>query len=81
MSIGRDSCTWDHKPAMIAFVDAIAGIMFFTTPWVKDHVTPSMLNSLARADAVAYNQPICSGSSVSSFLSVRLVNNPEIQVK
>src|SRR5260221_289918 len=34
---------------MIAFVDAMAGMMFFTTPCVDDHVTPSILNSFARA--------------------------------
>lgn len=25
-----------EKPAMTAFVDAIAGMMFFTTPWVRE---------------------------------------------
>ena len=54
---------------MIAFVDAMAGMMFLTTPCVRDHVTPSILNSFARADAVLYSHPMCSGSSVSSFLS------------
>ena len=56
-------------PAMIALVDAIAGIMFLTTPCVRDHVTPSILNSLARAEATLNSHPMCSGSSVSSFLS------------
>ena len=54
---------------MIAFVDAMAGMMFFTTPCVSDQVTPSILNSFARAAATEYSQPMCSGSSVSSFLS------------
>ena len=54
---------------MMAFVDAIAGMMFFTTPCVRDHVTPSILNSAARAAAILYSHPICSGSSVSNFLS------------
>lgn len=58
-----------NSPAMIAFVDAIAGMMFLTTPWVSDHVTPSILNSFARFKAWLYSQPMCSGSSVSSFLS------------
>ena len=58
-----------HDAAIIALVDAIAGIMFFTTPWVRDHVTPSILNSFARAEATPKSQPMCSGSSVSSFLS------------
>lgn len=38
---------WDRDeegaPAMIAFVLAIAGMIFLTTPWVKLQVTPSML--------------------------------------
>ena len=58
-----------NEPAMIAFVDAMAGMMFFTTPCVSDQVTPSILNSFARAAATEYSQPMCSGSSVSSFLS------------
>ena len=29
-----------HAAAMMAFVDAIAGMMFFTTPPVSCHVTP-----------------------------------------
>ena len=58
---------------MIAFVEAIAGMMFFTTPCVRDQVTPSILNSFARARAMAYSHPICSGSSVSSFLSVAML--------
>lgn len=36
---------------MIAFVLAIAGMMFFTTPCVSAQVTPSILNSFARVDA------------------------------
>ena len=59
---------------MIAFVEAMAGITFLTTPWVSDQVTPSILNSLARADATVYNQLICSGSSVSSFFSDTMSN-------
>ena len=54
---------------MMAFVEAIAGIMFLTTPWVSDHVTPSILNSAARFEATWKSHPMCSGSSVSSFLS------------
>jgi hypothetical protein len=38
---------------MIAFVEAMAGMMCFTTPWVKLHVTPSILNSAARAEALS----------------------------
>ncbi len=65
------------RPEMIAFVDAIAGMMFFTTPCVNDHVTPSILNSAARAAATLYSHPICSGSSVSSFFSeIHLKTNP-----
>ena len=41
------------SPAMIAFVDAMAGMIFFTTPCVDDHVTPSILNSFARAEATS----------------------------
>jgi hypothetical protein len=33
-------------------------------------VTPSILKFFARAEAASYNQPMCSGSSVSIFLSV-----------
>lgn len=32
-------------PAMIAFVEAMAGMIFLTTPCVSDQVTPSILNS------------------------------------
>src|SRR6266540_1227030 len=60
---------------MTAFVDAIAGIMFFTTPCVNDHVTPSILNSAARAAATLYSHPMCSGSSVSSFFSANELSN------
>lgn len=60
---------WRGIPAMIALVDAMAGMMFFTTPCVRDHVTPSILNSFALAAAALYSQEICSGSSVSIFLS------------
>jgi len=42
-------------PAMMAFVDAIAGITFLTTPWVNCQVTPSILNSAARFEAIVYN--------------------------
>jgi hypothetical protein len=38
---------------MMAFVDAMAGIMFFTTPCVRDQVTPSILNSFARFEATS----------------------------
>jgi hypothetical protein len=31
--------------ATIAFVEAIAGMMFLTTPWVMAYVTPWMLYS------------------------------------
>lgn len=61
---------------MMAFVDAMAGMMFLTTPCVRDHVTPSILNSFARFDAMLYNQPMCSGSSVSSFFSVQIDQDP-----
>ena len=46
--------------------------MFFTTPCVREYVTPSILNSLARAAATWYNHEMCSGSSVSIFLSTRV---------
>ena len=45
-------------PAMIAFVEAIAGMMFLTTPCVNEYVTPSILNSFARVSAVWYNHEI-----------------------
>ncbi len=65
----------------MAFVEAMAGIMFFTTPWVNDHVTPSILNSFARANAVLYSQLMCSGSSVSIFLSDDITRHKEFKVK
>lgn len=37
--------------AMIAFVEAIAGMMFFTTPCVMEYVTPGILYSSARLSA------------------------------
>ena len=36
---------------MMAFVLAMAGMMFLTTPWVRAQVTPSILKSAALADA------------------------------
>jgi len=42
----------------MALVDAIAGITFLTTPWVNCQVTPSILNSAARFDAMVYNHSI-----------------------
>lgn len=60
----------DAVPAIMALVDAMAGMMFLTTPWVSDQLTPSILNSLARAAATVYSQLMCSGSSVSIFLSI-----------
>ena len=54
---------------MIALVLAIAGMMFLTTPCVNAQVTPSILNSEARAEAFWYSHSMWSGSSVSSFLS------------
>ena len=38
-----------HEAAIKAFVLAIAGMMFFETPNVNISVTPSILNSFARA--------------------------------
>jgi hypothetical protein len=38
---------------MMAFVLAMAGMMFFTTPCVSAHVTPSILNCVALACAVS----------------------------
>lgn len=67
---------------MMAFVDAMAGMIFFTTPCVKDQFTPSMLNCFARSRAAVYNQLICSGSSVSSFLSaMKLAELPSTMQK
>jgi len=37
--------------AMMAFVEAMAGMMFLMVPWVSEYVTPGMSNSLARARA------------------------------
>lgn len=37
--------------AMMAFVLAIAGMMFLTTPCVREYVTPEMLNCFARSKA------------------------------
>jgi len=41
-----------NKPAIMALVDAMAGMIFLTTPWVSDQVTPSILNSAALAAAI-----------------------------
>lgn len=53
----------------MAFVLAIAGIIRLTTPWVKLQVTPSMLYLSALALATSKSHWICSGSSLSTFLS------------
>ena len=60
-----------YIPAMIALVEAIAGMIFFTTPCVNDHVMPSILNSFALSRATSYSHWMCSGLSVSSFVSAR----------
>ena len=44
-----------NRPAMMALVEAIAGMMFLTTPCVREYVTPIILNSFARLDAVSNN--------------------------
>jgi hypothetical protein len=44
-----------NRPAMMALVEAIAGMMFLTTPCVREYVTPVILNSFARLDAVSNN--------------------------
>lgn len=54
---------------MMALVEAMAGMTFFTTPCVNCQVTPSILNSAARFEATLYSHSIWSGSSVSSFFS------------
>jgi hypothetical protein len=54
---------------MMALVDAMAGMMRLTTPWVSCHVTPAMLYFSARWRAVSNSHWMCSGSSLSSFLS------------
>jgi hypothetical protein len=36
---------------MMAFVEAMAGMMFFTTPCVSLYVTPVMLCAVARSKA------------------------------
>ena len=48
---GNFNASLQQDAAMIALVDAIAGIMFFTTPCVIEYVTPGMLNSCARLAA------------------------------
>lgn len=45
-----------NPPAMMAFVEAIAGMMRFTTPCVNCHVTPEILKLSARVRAVSYSQ-------------------------
>jgi hypothetical protein len=69
---GRDS------PETIAFVLAIAGMILLTTPCVKLQVTPSILYCSARVRAVSKSHWICSGSSLSTFLSTRA---PSVQIQ
>lgn len=59
----------------MALVDAIAGIIFLTTPWVSEYVTPGILNSSARFFAVWKSQVICSGSSPSTGRSGKLLGH------
>lgn len=54
-----------HWAAMMAFVDAMAGMMFFTTPCVSCRVTPEMPKSSARDRAFSYTHIMCSGLSES----------------
>jgi len=58
-----------HAAATMALVLAMAGMMRLTTPCVRLHVTPAILCSSARARATSYSHWMCSGSSLSSFLS------------
>ena len=52
-----------HAAATIALVDAMAGMMFFTTPPVSCHVTPCARLPMLFSDAqrcgsvLAYNRP------------------------
>jgi len=53
--------------ATMAFVEATAGMMFFTTPIVSMYVTPLILNSSARALAFSKTHFMSSGESLSSL--------------
>ncbi|KAH3662049.1 hypothetical protein OGAPHI_006230 [Ogataea philodendri] len=55
--------SWQQAAATTAFVAAMAGMMFFTTPSVLDLVTPSMPNWVARALASWYIFSTWSGIS------------------
>ena len=57
----------------MAFVDGIAGMMFFTTPCVWLSVTPTMPNCSARNSAVSYTHFMCSGLSASNDSPARSV--------
>jgi hypothetical protein len=50
--------------ATMAFVLAIAGMMFLITPRVSLRVTPSIPNLLARSWALLKIQETCSGLSI-----------------
>ena len=41
-----------HAAAMMALEDGMAGMMFFTTPWVSCSVTPGILYSFALSRAL-----------------------------
>ena len=43
-----------HAAATIALVLGMVGMMFFTTPWVREIVTPWMENSSARSAAFEF---------------------------
>ena len=47
-----------HAAATIALVLGMAGMMFFTTPWVREIVTPWMENSSARCAAFEFRRKV-----------------------
>lgn len=58
-----------HAAAMTALVEATAGMILFTTPWVNRYETPEMLNSVALSCAFSRIHWMCWGSSPSIFTS------------
>lgn len=67
--LGDGSGATNARDATSAFVDAMAGMMFLTTPSVSACVTPSMPYARARSLARSYTHCMSSGESASSLRS------------
>ena len=69
------SASFTHAAEITAFVDATAGMIFFTTPRVLKYVTPSILNYSALSNAFSYTHCISTGLSLFNFFSGNVLSH------